>query len=145
MSVRVFVDTNVFVYARDSADKAKQLRAAAWIRRLGRTEGRTSMQVLNEYYVTVTRKLDPGLRPDDARSDVRNLLLWRPVAVDRAVVEQAWTMEDRFSISFWDALVVAAAKLQSCTHLLSEDLQAGQDLDGVVVVDPFDTDPSALG
>lgn len=141
----VFVDTNVLVYARDASEPQKQPRAAEWVEHLWRVrEGRVSVQVLEEYYVTVTRKLKPGLPPEQARSDVRDLSAWRPVAVDPALVEAAWSIEDRFGLSFWDALVVAAARAAGCGHLLTEDLQHGSDIDGVLVVDPFVTPVSAL-
>lgn len=135
----VFVDTNVLVYARDAASESeKHARALDWMRHLWDTgEGRVSMQVLQEYYVTTTRKLRPGLVPDDARADVRDLSAWRPVTLGLEGVESAWTIEERFGLSFWDSLVVAAAHVARCDLLLSEDLQHGLDLDGVRVVDPF--------
>jgi predicted nucleic acid-binding protein len=136
--VPVFVDTNVLVYARDASEPEKHARAFEWIRHLWDTgEGRVSMQVLQEYYVTTTRKLRPGLAPDDARADVRDLSAWRPVTIGLEGLEAAWTIEERFGLSFWDALVVAAAHVARCDVLLSEDLQHGLDLDGVRVVDPF--------
>lgn len=106
--------------------------------------GRISHQVLNEYYVTVTRKLRPGLPAELARADVRDLMAWRPIGIDGALVEDAWWLEDRFALSWWDALVVAAGRALGCRYLLTEDLQAGQDLDGIVVVDPFATRPEQL-
>ena len=142
----VFVDTNVLVYARDTADPTKQARASEWIAHLWRTrEGRLSVQVLQEYYVTTTRKLRPGLSPEDARADVDDLAAWSPVVINIGVVEAAWAIEDRFGLSFWDGLVVAAAQVARCDVLLTEDLQHGADLDGVRVVDPFRTPVGELG
>jgi len=60
------------------------------------------------------------------------------------LIEQGWWFEDRYQLSFWDALIVAAAKSLSCKYLLSEDFQANQDLDGVIVVNPFERDPDSL-
>ncbi len=141
----VFVDTNVLVYARDAAAGDRQHRALDWLDHLWRTRtGRLSHQVLHEYYTIVTRKLRPGLPVDVARADVRALLAWRPLALDERTLETAWQVEDRFGLSFWDALIVAAARTSGCDHLLTEDLQDGQELDGVVVVDPFANDPTAL-
>ena len=138
----VFVDTNVLVYARDSSERAKHVRAQEWVRALWETRaGRLSAQVLHEYYVTVTRKLVPGLPIDDARRDVRDLSQWRPLSLEESILEQAWAEQDIRCLSFWDALIVAAAKRADCDHLLSEDLQHGQDLGGVVVVDPFRSEP----
>lgn len=141
----VFVDTNVLVYARDASEPAKQPRARAWMEALWRSRtGRISVQVLEEYYVTVTSKLDPGLDPSEARSDVRSLSAWRPLPLDGDLVEGAWEIEDRRGFAFWDALIVAAARRSGCRHLLSEDLQDGQDLGGLEVVDPFLTAPAEL-
>ena len=141
----VFVDTNVLVYARDGSEPEKQSAAAEWMDSLWEArEGRLSAQVLHEYYVTVTRKLEPGLDPASARTDVRALAAWRPLRLDGALIESAWEAEDRFGFAFWDALIVAAARRLGCGHLLSEDLQDGQDLDGVVVVDPFRHEPGSV-
>lgn len=145
MTERYFVDTNVFVYARDAGETEKQPRAATWLERLWYArQGRISFQVLIEYYQTVIRKLSPGLDSETARQDIRDLLAWRPITVDGAVLEQAWLVQDRFSLSWWDALIVGAAQRAGCQYLLSEDLQAGQDLDGIIVVDPFESSPAGL-
>lgn len=139
----VFVDTNVLVYARDASESAKQPLARAWLDELwGARTGRLSFQVLQEFYVTVTRKLDPGLSTDEAREEVRNLMAWRPVAVDGPMLEAAWLLGDRYSLSFWDALILAAAKASGCERLLSEDLSDGTIYDSVEVVNPFAHAPS---
>ncbi len=138
MTVTVFVDTNVLVYARDRTDESKHRRAVEWLAALwDERAGRLSWQVLQEYYVTVTRKLDPPRDMNDAREDVVSLVTWKPLPVDLQVVDGAWAIQDRFGLSWWDALIVAAAQAGDCTLLLTEDLQDGQDLDGVTVVDPF--------
>jgi predicted nucleic acid-binding protein len=138
--VPVFVDTNVLVYARDVSDLEKQAAAAAWIEHLWASAGgRLSMQVLQEYYVTVTRKLDPGLGADEAREDIRDLAAWRPIRVDEAVLETAWRLEDRYGLSFWDSQIVAAAQAAGCGFLLTEDLQHDLDIDGLRIADPFRT------
>ncbi len=141
----VFVDTNVLVYARDVSEPDKQPRALAWIEYLWRTQTpRLSYQVLQEYYATTTRKLKPGLSPEAARADIRDLLAWRPVPVGAEMLEAGWLAEDRFGLSCWDALIVAAARITGCEHLLTEDLQHGSDLDGLQVVSPFRTQPGSL-
>jgi predicted nucleic acid-binding protein len=139
-----FVDTNVLVYARDASEVEKQRSAEAWLRRLWTDRsGRVSAQVLNEYYVAVTEKLKPGLDREQARADVRNLTSWRPVPLDTAVTQGAWDIQDRYGLSWWDSLVVSAAQVAGCAYLLTEDLQHGRVFDGVQVVDPFRTLPSA--
>jgi predicted nucleic acid-binding protein len=143
MTAPVFVDTNVLIYALDDADRKKQEAAREWRAELWkRRQGRISFQVLQEFYVKVTRKW-PNVR-QNARSEVRDLLAWRPVTVDGAIIEHAWKIQDRYQLSFWDALIVAAAKSASCRYLLTEDLQAGQDLNGILVVNPFRDDPASL-
>ena len=142
----IFVDTNILVYARDRSEPAKQALAHAWIEDLWRSgAGRLSLQVLEEYYVTMTRKLRPGLAKDEARADIADLLAWRPISIDGDLVRVAWDLEDRFSLSFWDALIVGAARVADCSYLLTEDLQDGARYDGVVVVDPFRVPVGSLG
>jgi predicted nucleic acid-binding protein len=138
MTAPVFVDTNVLVYARDAGDPAKQTRAAAWLENLWREQmGRTSMQVLSEYYVTLTRKLDPGLPPADAWDDVSALFTWRPQPIDEALMQRGRDIEQRHRLSWWDSMIVAAAAVQGCAVLLSEDFQDGGVYAGVTVRSPF--------
>jgi predicted nucleic acid-binding protein len=138
MSEAVFVDTNVLVYARDANEGEKQRTAAEWLSRLWRERrGRTSVQVLSEYYVTVTRKLEPGMPAEEAWDDVRALFSWRPQPIDAALLERGRELESRFRLAWWDSLVVAAAQLQACAVLLSEDMRDGMTFGGVRVRDPF--------
>jgi len=140
-----FFDTNVLVYARDASEPAKQPAAERWLRLLwAARSGRVSAQALNKHYSVVTEKLRPGLSRDEARADVRNLMAWAPVPTDGPVVEGAWTVQDRHGLSWWDALVVSAAQVAGCAWLVAEDLQNGQVLDGLKVVDPFRTEPEEL-
>jgi predicted nucleic acid-binding protein len=144
--VPVFVDSNVLVYARDSSEADRQPRAQEWLDRLWRRGvGRLSVQVLHEFYVTVTQKLDPGLPSDEARQDVGDLLRWGPLAMDGRLIQSAWMLQDRYSVAFWDALIIAAARRSTCEYLLSEDLQDGQDFDGTRVVNPSRHRPDELG
>lgn len=141
----IFVDTNVLVYARDASEPAKQRAASRWLEALWRSrQGRLSVQVLQEYYVVVTSKLDPGLGRDEAREDVRALLAWHPLPLDSALAEEAWRVEDEAGLSFWDALIVAAARRSGCRYLLTEDLQDGQRVRGVGVLDPFRHRPEEI-
>jgi len=145
MTARVFVDTNVFVYARDRTDEAKHLRSMEWLAVLwDERAGRLSWQVLQEYYVTATRKLRPPRDPGDAREDVASLIAWQPIPVDVSIMDSAWAIEDRFGLSWWDALIVAAAQAGGCTHLLTEDLQDGQLFGDLLVVDPFAHGPDEV-
>jgi predicted nucleic acid-binding protein len=145
MTAPVFVDSNVLVYNRDASEGDKQRQAEDWVRALWESRsGRISYQVLHEYYVNVTAKLEPGLSREEAQEDVRNLMAWKPLALDGPILEVAFVVEKRFKFSCWDSLIVAAAQRAECAYLLSEDLQAGQDLDGVLVVNPFERSPDAI-
>jgi len=143
MTAKIFVDTNVLVYARDMSDPARHAQAWAWMADLwSRKAGLVSYQVLQEYYVTVTRKLDPPRSAEDARGDVLALVTWRPVTTDIEVMDRAWAIQDRFGFSWWDALILGAAQSSGCTHVLTEDLQDGQKVGQLLVVDPFQHDPA---
>lgn len=143
MSALVFVDTNVLLYALDELDPLKQTAAKRWRDELWKTgQGRVSFQVLQECYAQLLR-MWPHKRPE-AQAEVRDLLAWNPVAVDAAILERSWRLQEEYQLSFWDALIVSAAKAASCAYLLTEDLQAGQRLDGVVVVNPFTVELSSL-
>jgi predicted nucleic acid-binding protein len=143
MTAPVFVDTNVLIYALDSANPRKQQVARVWRAELWKSRrGRTSFQVLQEFFVNVTQKALSS--KELARAEVRDLLAWDPVTVDAFTLERGWKIQDRYKLSFWDALIVAAAQQAACGYLLTEDMQAGQDLDGVVVVHPFRVDPDTL-
>ena len=140
-----FVDTNLFVYARDATEPEKQQRVSAWLRALWQSrQGRVSVQVLTEYYVTVTQKLKPGLSREQAWADLRNLAAWRPTPTTFELVEQAWHLQSRYQLSWWDALIIAAARATRCEFLLTEDLQDGQLFDSLRVVDPFRSPPEAV-
>ena len=146
MTARVFVDTNVLVYCRDVSEKSKQEQALDWMSRLWHNRsGRLSFQVLQEFNVTVTVKLRPGLDRELARSDVRALLAWQPLPLEARVMEGAWRLQDHYGLSWWDALIVAAAQVADCSSLLSEDFQAGQEVGSVAVINPFKTSPQDLG
>ena len=141
----VFVDTNVLLYSEDRADRDKHLRARAWLRRLWQERrGRLSNQVLVEFYNNATRKLQPPLPAGDARAEVRRYQRWQPWTNVHATMETAWAIESRFRLSFWDALIVAAAQHQACRFLLTEDLQPDQVFDGVRIVNPFEAGPELL-
>ena len=138
MTGLVFVDTNVFVYLHDDSAPAKQLRANDWITCLVRRRaGRLSFQVLQELYSVFTRKVQPALAASRVQPIIRDLTSWRPIPIDFAIMERAWLMEGRYSLSWWDALIVAAAQTCQCKVLLTEDLQHGQEFGAVRVIDPF--------
>lgn len=145
MTVPCFADTNLLVYARDASEPEKQPQASAWVERLWRDRlGRTSIQVLSEYFVTVTQKLSPGLPREAAWEDVEDLLAWEPVPADAELLRAGRRAQDRWAVSWWDALIVAAALRAGARYLLTEDLQDGQVLDTVEIVSPFRCTPTDL-
>ena len=133
-----FVDTSVLVYARDPRDSQKQRLASELLAQLWQMRsGRSSTQVLNEYYTTVTRKIDPRVDSDDAWDDVLILMSWNPQPIDQAILVAARDIERRYRASWWDATIIAAAQAQRCTVLLSEDLQDGMSFGQLKVRNPF--------
>jgi predicted nucleic acid-binding protein len=141
----VFVDTNVLIYSEDASHKAKQAAALSWLSTLWRRRsGRLSTQVLHEFYVNATRELRRPMPAGDARAEVRRYQRWQPWPNDHATVEAAWAVESRYGLSYWDALIVAAAQAQGCRYLLSEDLQHGQQFGRLQIVDPFAVGPELL-
>jgi len=141
----IFVDTNVLLYARDQTVPSKHAAAQKWMGALRRTGNwRISYQVVHEYYDVFRRKLAPGLSLDEARKDVRDFLAWGPLAPNPAVVEAAWAMQDVHRLSWWDGLILGAAKVGGCAYLLSEDLSAGHNYNGVRVINPFATEPAEV-
>jgi predicted nucleic acid-binding protein len=135
---RTFVDTNVLVYAYDVDAEHKHEIAKRHLAELWDDQtGALSVQVLQEFYVTVTRKLPKPVTRRTARELIATYDTWvphRPVVAD---IVAASELEERHRLSFWDALVVVSAQRCECTTLLSEDLQHGRRFGTVTVVDPF--------
>ncbi|MBW1807843.1 MAG: PIN domain-containing protein [Deltaproteobacteria bacterium] len=141
----IFVDTNILVYRRDLAAGSKQKQAEKWIRSLWKNKsGRLSVQVLNEFYTVVTHKLKPGLSHHEARDEVRDFMTWQPLPLTPGLIEEAWNIERSFNLSYWDSLIIAAAQATGCNTLLTEDLQDGQQIGAVRIVNPFKHEPDSL-
>lgn len=139
----VFVDTNVLLYADDGGQPDKRTRARQWLDWLWLNQrGRLSTQVLNEYYANAVRKI--GVPQGDARAKVRRLQLWQPWQLDSQTLETAWGLEARHGFSFWDSLILASAIQMGCRHVLTEDMQHGQRLENLTLLNPFKTSPDEL-
>jgi predicted nucleic acid-binding protein len=133
---RVFLDTNVIVYADDQSAGVKRSRALAVLRELvAESRAVLSTQVLQEYFVVATRKL--GVSPAVARQKVDALSRLDVVVIRPELVLAAIDLHRLHQISFWDALIVRCAVAAGCARLFSEDLQDGQVLDGVRIENPF--------
>jgi len=137
-TVPSFVDTNVLVYAEDSDAKDKQRLARDLVLQLwDLRDGVLSVQILQEFYVTVTRKLKKPLAVGKARDIVDEYLTWTVVDNTGAILLDAIDLQRHAKLSFWDALVVQAAITAGCDRLYSEDLNAGQRFGAMLVVNPF--------
>ena len=131
-----FVDANVFVYSQDRRDSRKHRRAEQWLDELWRQQlGRTSTQAISEFYAVSTRKL--GVPPAAAWEEAERYFGWKPHPVDESLLRAARQVEQRYRLSWWDSMIVAAAQLQDCVLLLTEDLQDGMVLGSVTVRSPF--------
>lgn len=138
---RVFVDTGVLVVADDAADPQRHAQARAWLAHLWAARlGRVSTQVLSEYYVCVTQRIQPGLAQGDARAKLRRYQLWQPWVIDHQTVETAWGLEVRHQIDYWQALILASAMHSGCEAILSDALPLVQ-YDQLSVINPFETSP----
>ncbi|RAV18344.1 PIN domain nuclease [Mycolicibacterium sp. GF69] len=133
-----FVDTNILLYAYDSAAGEKHVLAAALVDRLWRERrGAISVQVLQEFYVNATRKAEKTIDPMVAVDRLISLSRWRvhsPLADD---VVAAATLSSRHQLSFWDAMIVRSAAELRCGTLWTEDLNDGQIIEGVQLTNPF--------
>jgi predicted nucleic acid-binding protein len=126
---RTFVDTNVLVYAHDASETVKQPIARAALDRLwDARSGTLSTQVLQEFYNVATRKLAPPMTRAEAREIVE---------LDPALILSASRIEEEHQLSFWDALVVEAARVAGAERLLTEDMQDGRVIEGVSIENPF--------
>lgn len=138
MSGRTFFDTNVLVYLFDSGSPAKQERARALFEEHARTgQIVLSPQVLQEFYVTVRKKLARPLSAEEAGVSVRHFSSFPIVPVDSATILRAIELHQSASLSFWDALIIQAAAEGNCKRVLSEDLQDGRRFGDLVIANPF--------
>jgi predicted nucleic acid-binding protein len=136
---RQFVDTNLLVYAHDldagpKADRARQLLANLW----ESGDGCISLQVLQEFYVTATRKLRRRLTHETAAEYVEDFSRWTLHAPGRDDLLAAIRMARRYRLSLWDALIVRSASMLGCKVLWTEDLKDGETYEGVRIRNPFD-------
>ena len=133
-----FVDTNVLVYAHDVSAGAKHQRARELVQSLWQQRaGCLSVQVLQELYVTLTRKVPQPPDEETVLQIVRDLSFWRVHTPNAEDVLGAIVLRRRFGISFWDAMILWSASQLGCSVLWSEDLSPDQSYAGVQVMNPF--------
>lgn len=134
----VFVDTNVLVYAYDLSAGGKHERARQLLEELWRSRnGRLSVQVLQEFFVNITRKIPKPLSVDDASQLIWDLAYWKTHSPTPRDVVEAVSLHKRLELSFWDAMIVHSAASLGCGVLYTEDLNPGQSYDGVRVENPL--------
>lgn len=134
-----FVDTNVLVYAHDNSAGCKHTQAQRLLQNLWEAEtGCLSIQVLQEFYVTVTRKVTKPLSTEQASLIIDDLGTWRIHSPTVQDIRRAIAIQTRYGVSFWDAMIIRSAACHGCGILWSEDLNAGQRYERVRVANPFD-------
>ena len=138
MTDKVFVDTNILVYAHDLDASVKHDQAAEIVSQLWESRnGVLSTQVLQEFYVTLTRKVSSTLSKLEARKLLQKYSNWQVVLNDSAIISQASEIEESYNLSFWDALIISAAYSQNVPMILTEDLTHGQIIEGILIENPF--------
>ncbi len=153
----VFVDSGVLLATVDGHDLVCQRAARVWLTWCWQQRtGRISTQVLNEFYNGALQRFvtsggasggasgdkPGGVTAAHIRTHVRRLREWQPPHLDRYAVDGAWDLQDRYSLSYWTALIVSSAQQQGCSHLLSLEIPAGQSFEGVLVISPLTTQPT---
>jgi len=135
MKGKAFVDTNILVYAHNLDAGKKNEIAAKAISRLWESKlGVISTQVLQELYVTLTRKLPQPLGRSTVGRLLKSYLSWHLVINDSEIILQASEIEKNYEITFWDALIVSAAFSENATTILTEDLNHGQYFEGILII-----------
>jgi predicted nucleic acid-binding protein len=134
----VFVDTNILVYAYDSSAGKKREIAQKEISDLWNSaEGLLSTQVLQEFYVNITKKVPKPVDPDLARLIIQDLLQWKVIVNDGPAILEAIELQKKHRFGFWDALVIQAALKGGAGVLLSEDFEPGRRILGMTIRNPF--------
>ena len=136
MADRVFLDTNIFVYAQDTGTPEKQRKSREIIAKLADSgDGVVSTQVMQEFFVAATRKL--GVEPLAAKGVLKTFAVFEIVQVSAALIHEAIDCSILNQLSFWDSLILAAAVSSGCSTVLSEDLSSSQTILGLRIHNPF--------
>jgi predicted nucleic acid-binding protein len=135
---KIFVDTNLLVYSHDvDSGQKHQIARNILLELWGNRNGVLSVQVLQEFYVTMTRKVLHPIPPSRVRNIIRDYFSWHVEVNDLNSVLIASRIGEDYKISFWDGLIVAAALKANADKILTEDLQSGQIIEGISIENPF--------
>ncbi len=138
MKNRVFLDTNILVYAYDQHDPYKQTKAQRLLTDGIKQENMIlSVQVLGEFFNVVTRNIPQPMSPGEAKEIINTLSILAVQDIDMTMVRRAIDTHERYQISYWDSLIVSAAERAGCRIILSEDLSDGQTYHNILVNNPF--------
>jgi predicted nucleic acid-binding protein len=138
MNDKIFLDANILVYAHDKDAGEKHATALAIVKDIWeKRTGVLSNQVLQEFYVGVTRKIQKPIAKSEAREILRAYICWSIKENSPVSIIRATEIEEKHRISFWDALVIVAAYEANCEKILTEDLNSGQIIEGVLIENPF--------
>jgi predicted nucleic acid-binding protein len=138
MSDKIFLDTNILIYSHDSAAGIKHQRARDVMDRLWSLRlGVLSTQVLQEFAINLRRRISPTLSAHETREWIAQYMRWEVVVNTSRSILNALELEERYQISFWDALIVQAAESAGAETLYTEDLSDGQTYGSVRVVNPL--------
>jgi len=138
MSDKIFVDTNILIYAHDIDSGLKHDTAVKVITDLWeRANGILSNQVLQEFYIVVTKKMPKSMSLPEARATIKNYLKWQIEENNSNSILRASEVQEKHNISFWDALIVTAAEQAGAAKILTEDMNSGQTIESILIENPF--------
>ncbi len=138
MNDRIFLDTNILVYAYDKHDPYKQKCAQSLLREgIQNDSAAMSSQVLGEFFCIITQKIQEPMSADAAHDIIMKLSIIPVVEIDLAMVNRAIDTHKKYQISYWDSLIIAAAERAKCQKVLSEDFNSGQTYYSVLALNPF--------
>jgi predicted nucleic acid-binding protein len=141
MTDRIFVDTDVLIYGRDTKQGDKRVIAQEWVRSLGaRGAARINMQVLNELTRWILKN-EPGRSLADIQQEIEALKAWGDKPLDEEELEVAWAVRDKLGYQWFDCLLIAAARLAGCRYFLTEDMAHGAVFEGLTLINPFRASP----
>ena len=138
MKDKYFIDTNIIVYAHDKTEiNKKKISGEIIINGIKNDNIVLSTQVLNEFYVTVTKKIKQTLRPVEAKKEIELLKCIELVEININLILKAIDISQKYILSYWDSLIISAAIRAKCSIIYSEDLNPGQKIESVKVINPY--------